>query len=117
MADCKGMTGETAEGGSMGNYMRISSGNMRKDMEGLQNEADQIPNAINELVDAMNVLSSCWEGPAKSAYLAQVQTDISFMKEVCDLLQKYINDFRTSAGDYDQCENKVYDRLGQIHIW
>ena len=107
---------EIREGVSMRNFMRVSSGSMRKDIEEIREEAERIPQAVNELAESLNALSSCWKGPAKSTYLEQVQTDIEYMKEVCSMLQKYLDDFAASREEYDTCENKVYDRLGKLHF-
>ncbi|MDO4416968.1 MAG: hypothetical protein Q4C02_01665 [Eubacteriales bacterium] len=101
----------------MGNYMRISTGNMRSDAEQIREDAGHIPEAVDQLAEALNGLSSCWDGPAKGTFLAQVSTDIECMKEVYGILQKFLEDLGYSGEQYDTCENKVYDTFGKMFIW
>ena len=101
----------------MGSFIRVSTGNMQGDADRIREEASHIPQAVEQLADALNALASCWEGPAKSTYLDQVSKDIECMEEVCGILQKFIEDFDVSINQYDTCENNVYDTMGRIHFW
>ncbi len=89
----------------------------------LGNDADQVGNLIrsmeNELknlkasVDQMNAM---WDGPAKKAFMAAVQSDVNVAESIIKELKSFQKNETEAKKKYEQCESQIDSIINSIRV-
>ncbi len=75
---------------------------IRKDLEAMQ--------------DNVEALNQMWSGTANSRFNMAFNSDIKFLMEICDNLQKVIDFEATAITEYNSCEQKVSQLIAEISL-
>lgn len=67
----------------------------------------ELQDAFSKLDSALNILESCWKGPAYLAMRAQWQVAYGNIKRANDKMQDAIDELNTVAGLFDDNESTV----------
>lgn len=100
----------------MANTIEVNTTTLKSDVATIEDELQKISSAAERLLQALHELESMWEGTAKQAFSAAVNSDIVQLKE----LVKTIKDFNGKTGEareeYDKCENTVAQIVAAIRV-
>ena len=100
----------------MSDYIRVSTENINRDRESIQNELNGIERAVNELHQEMQSLAQTWEGSAWQNFQGLVSSDIENMHTVCGKVSGFLSHMEYAFREYQKCENQVQSLVGNIRI-
>ena len=100
----------------MGNKIRVSLDRMGNDQGRIVEQLKRTQREVEKLRDAMQKLSSCWEGPAWSSFQSTVADDIEYMRGLYQELNIYINNINESRNKYMHSEKNNYNVINGIWI-
>lgn len=108
----KETTGE--KGGTVGNIIRVSVPEIKRDQEQIQDQMEQVANEMNLLSDAVKRLNGMWTGPANAVYVQQAGEDIEMMGELIQQIGSFVQCMVYASQHYVQCERGVSDAVASI---
>ena len=76
----------------------------------------QISSAIDRLLQTLHALESMWEGNAKQAFSAAVNSDIAQLKELVRAMKTFNGKTSEAREEYDKCENAVAQIVASIRV-
>lgn len=100
----------------MADYIRVSTGNIKRDRESIQNERKGIEQSVEDLYQEMQSLAQTWEGPAWQSFQGQVASDIENMYAVCEMISGFLSHMEYAENEYQRCENQVGSLVDSIRI-
>lgn len=100
----------------MSNYIKVSVPKMKRDAVQLQANVNKIPQFVNDLDASMKNLGACWEGPAWIVFQQQVESDILYLLDMYDWLQKLLQTEAEAEKIYGESEWKSCNCIEKIRI-
>ena len=100
----------------MSDYIRVTTENIGRDKESIQNELSGIERAVDGLYQEMQSLSQTWEGPAWQNFQSQVSSDIENMHAVCEKVSGFVSHMEYALKEYQKCEDQVQSLVDNIRI-
>ena len=101
----------------MGDYLKISQNSLEKDAQRIDELIATLPALIDDLQQAMQKLSACWEGPAWVAYQQTVTVDVEKLTEMYEHMGKYTGYMKEAAKEYARAEQDVCSEINQVYVW
>lgn len=101
----------------MGDYLRISGNSLEKDVQRIDELIATLPALIDDLQQAMQKLSSCWEGPAWAAYQQTVTSDVEKLTDMYEHMGKYTIYMKEAAKEYTRAEQDVCADINRVSVW
>lgn len=98
------------------NKIRVNTDSLNQTKKNLQEKLSSIRKAISDISEDMNTLNSMWMGEAHEAFVANTDTDIQFLNNVCDGIQGIINYEENAVTEYNKCEQQVAELIRQMQI-
>lgn len=94
----------------------VDTGNLRKDINALQQYLQIIEQAHAELRDKMIEVSGMWEGPAKEAFHLKFKNDCAELIEVCKQMREVLESMDAAATEYDSCDSRIKGIIDAIQV-
>ena len=98
------------------NKIRVNTDSLNQTKKNLQEKLNSIRKAISDISEDMNTLNSMWMGEAHDAFVANTDSGIQFLNNVCDGIQGIINYEENAVTEYNKCEQQVAELIRQMQI-
>ena len=98
----------------MGNIIKVSASEMKKDASNLENDTKHLEKEIIRLTELMQALSNCWEGEAWNAYEQQTKENLKQLVNVCNMELEFVKTFKQSIYTYQRMEQRVREDVDSI---
>lgn len=98
------------------NYIQTDTVMMKRTISDMQTEIRNLQALADEVYSEMQELDMMWDGSANKAFNIQFNNDRTRLLEICNNIQKYINNMDSARNEYDMCENRVEDIVRTIRI-
>lgn len=89
---------------------------MGRDAQELENMLQKCRKAISDMIDQMNQLDAMWDGDASEVYKLVFTADMKTCEEVCDILEKMINNMDDAKNKYNKAVSNVGDIVASIRV-
>ena len=100
----------------MSSVIRVSTTRMSGDRKEITERANRMSLEMNDLMDKMEALSACWEGPAWEAYKAEVNTRIGELYEAREFFRNVTEKLEEAEKTYLRCEESNRSELAGVRI-
>lgn len=89
---------------------------LKRDIENLKVKSQSLKSSVSALESSMSDLNNCWEGVAKTAYLAQYQKDIESITDLIKMIEKIIAILEFAKEQYYSCNLDVQAAVSTIRV-
>lgn len=94
----------------------IETAALKTSVETMEGLLDAIKDELEGMYDAVQNLSTMWEGPAHDAFLGQFSEDRQQAASLCSTLQNFIGSMNFAGITYDNCEKTICEMIDSIRI-
>lgn len=102
----------------MSTFLRVSTKSMSTDSESIEAFNNEIPKLLDELNDAMRKLSTCWEGPAWSAFQSNVTYHMEMLAEIYEYINEYLDSLQEAGKNYARVEQDICASIQKVNtLW
>ena len=92
----------------------IETGLLQNDITAAEGVLSALTKDITSLREAMDKLSSMWEGVAKQQMSASVQANINSLEQMVSSLRTFVQNASDARDEYNRCESDVAARVDEI---
>lgn len=96
--------------------IRVNTDSLSRTRQNLQEKLQKIQTEMEQISSDMNALNAVWSGEAHDAFVQSAESDIQYLKSVCDQIQDIINYEGNAVKEYNKCEQQVADLIARIRI-
>lgn len=96
--------------------LEIETRRMQNDIDSLKGHLKAMRQTSEKMMANINALSAMWEGPAKSAFTAQFQSDYATLRSMADVIDTLIGNLEYAREQYDKCENNIASIINAIRV-
>lgn len=100
----------------MSSVIKVSTRNLSQDRKEIGDKANHMSLEMNDLMDKMEALSACWEGPAWEAYKGEVNNRIQEMYDAREFFITLSRKMEEAESDYLKCEQENKTELSKVRI-
>lgn len=98
----------------MAERILVSTEEMRQTAARYQSAQGDLQNAFSDLDRALNILESCWKGPAYLAMRTQWNVAYKNIKRADEKMQDAVDELNTVAQLFDQNESQLQSTFGSL---
>ncbi len=96
--------------------IQVDTNRLREETEKLDQCRTDLSAQIKRLYDDVGQLNTMWTGKANAAFNDQFRLDQQTLEEICQALQKFINDMNVAAVEYDRCDREIGELVASVRI-
>ncbi len=96
--------------------IKINTARLDQTRGALEEKIARIKNDIDKISESMDALNAMWEGEAHQAFAQSVAEDLRELDLIYDAVRNLAEYERDASVEYNRCEQKVADLIGQIRI-
>lgn len=96
--------------------IQVNTKTLEQDVRDMEGEVKDITRKMDGLFDEIHDLDTMWDGAANQMINAQFTEDAEKMKEICEVLTKYVECCQYAKKEYDSRENTIYDMIKSMRI-
>ena len=90
---------------------KVDVGKVGKELIEIAEELKHYPHFVEELDDALQELSTYWQGDAWEAFNTQARADIEYLRDVKNFLDRYIETSGQAMDKYSANEEKMINEV------
>ncbi len=100
----------------MDNIIEVNTTTLKRDADTIRKDLKTMGKKIEELKTSADKLATMWTGPSSEAFNQEFITNLDILENVYEALLE-INEFEDySIQEYNDCESKVGDLVGQVSV-
>ena len=96
--------------------IKVNTTTLKKDTDSIEQTVKDVEKKIEEMQTAVKALNGMGEGEANASFNQAFQDDITDLKSICGNLKELIRYEQNAKKEYDSCEVRVSDLIGQITV-
>ena len=100
----------------MASIIEVNTATLKSDVETIRAELMKIRENAERLSQVLHELGSMWDGNAKQAFSAAVNSDIAQLTELVKAMQNFTGKTGEAREEYDKCENTVAQIVAAIRV-
>lgn len=100
----------------MANIIEVNMAALKSDVSTIEDEIQKINTAAERLLQVLHELEGMWDGNAKQAFSAAVNSDIAQLKELVRAVKDFTGKTGEAREEYDKCENAVSQIVTSIRV-
>ena len=100
----------------MASIIEVNTSTLKSDVATIEEELQKISTAAERLLQTLHELESMWDGNAKQAFSAAVNSDIAQLKELVKAMHGFTGKTGEAREEYDKCENTVAQIVAAIRV-
>lgn len=100
----------------MANTIEVNTTTLKSDVLTIEDELQKIGAAAERLLQTLRELEGMWDGNAKQAFSAAVNSDIVQLKELVNAMKNFNGKTAEAREEYDKCENTVAQIVAAIRV-
>lgn len=85
-------------------------------IRGMREDLEQLHSCSDRLLEAVQQLSSLWDGPAHAAFINAFSQDAQWLEQRLEGVTRYTDDLEQARQDYDRCDQTVRGLVDSIRI-
>lgn len=94
----------------------IDTRQMSTGIRGMREDLEQLNSCSARLLEAVQQLSSLWDGPAHSTFVHAFSQDAEWLEKQLEGITRYTEDLEQARQDYDRCDEAVRALVNSIRI-
>lgn len=98
----------------MAEIIKVTTDEMRQTAARYQSAQGELQTAFSQLDRALNILESCWKGPAYMAMRTQWQIAYGNIKRADDKMQDAVDELNKVANLFDQNESTIQSSFSAL---
>ena len=96
--------------------IEVNTSTLKTDVSSIETEIKALRTAATKIKDISTQLGAMWDGPAKIAFMAAVQDDLSQLENLIIAIEKFTQLTDESRSEYDKCEQSVAQIVASIRV-
>ena len=96
--------------------IRVNTNSLKATQDKIKDGLAGIKTDLSVIAEHMAELNALWTGEAHDTFVSEINSDITFLQSVCDVIQSVISYEGNAVTEYEKCENQVSELIAQIHI-
>lgn len=100
----------------MASMIEVNTAVLKSDVASIEDEIRKITTAADRLLQTLHELEGMWDGNAKQAFSAAVNSDIAQLRELLKAMQNFTRKTSEAREEYDKCENAVAQIVESIRV-
>ena len=98
----------------MAERILVTTEEMRQTATRYQSAQGELQSAFSEMDRALNILESCWKGPAYLAMRTQWNIAYKNIKRADEKMQDAVDELNTVANLFDESESSIQSSFGSL---
>ena len=100
----------------MASIIEVNTMTLKSDVATMEGELHKISTGAERLLQILHELESMWDGIAKQAFSAAVDSDVAQLKELVKVIKNFNGKTGEAREEYDKCENSVAQIVASIRV-
>ena len=100
----------------MASMIEVNTATLKSDVDIIRVELMKIRENADRLLQILHELGNMWDGNAKEAFSAAVNSDIALLIELVKAMQNFTGKTSEAREEYDKCENAVAQIVASIRV-
>ena len=100
----------------MASMIEVNTTTLKSDVDIIRVELMKIRENADRMSQVLHELGSMWDGNAKLAFSAAVNSDIAQLTELVKTMQNFTGKTSEAREEYDKCENAVAQIVSSIRV-
>ena len=96
--------------------IEVNTNTLKSDVSNIEARIRSLRSEAANLRNTADQLGSMWEGPAKQAFMAAVQADLSKLENLIKAMERFTNQTSECQVEYDKCEQAVSSIISSIRV-
>lgn len=94
----------------------IETGLLQNDITAAEGVLSALTSDVSSLREALDKLSSMWEGVAKQQMASSVQADINSLEQMVQSMRTFVQNAAEARDEYNRCEADVAATVDNIKV-
>ena len=96
--------------------IEVNTAALNSDVQRIQSEIASLRSDSQRIQSTTAALNSMWDGDAKNAFVQAVQSDIEYLNQLIQAVDKFTGLTDDSRVEYERCENAVSGIVAAIRV-
>lgn len=96
--------------------IEISTTRLDADISKIQEQIDNLDNAVLQVYRCLETLNTMWEGPANASFTAQTQLDKIAVESLVATLKHLVACMEFASSEYSRCVEEVNSKIAAIRL-
>lgn len=97
-------------------YIQIDTGLLKRTISDMKADIENMKKDMAGIYQDIHELDTMWEGPAKSIFNSQFETDRQEFMQICNELVGYVDKMVYATDEYNKCESRVNEIINSIRV-
>ena len=98
------------------NIIAVDTAILKTDVDSITAEINGLRTVRQKIDSEVQQLGSMWDGTAKQAFMAAVQSDLAILDDITASLTELTGSTDDARSDYEKCEENVSNFVASIRI-
>ena len=99
-----------------GMYLKVDINQLLSDADDMSFEIEEILKEVRSVYDDVQALGAMWQGTASDKFATSFGEEYTKINEYLTELKKCVDHVKTSAEDYNSCEQQIYSMVESISV-
>lgn len=97
-------------------YLKVDINQLLSDADDMSFEIEEILKEVRSVYDDVQALGAMWQGTASDKFATSFGEEYTKINEYLTELKKCVDHVKTSAEDYNSCEQQIYSMVESISV-